>query len=192
MADKPQDKATEYLSLPDAVTVRIRQARERSGLSFSDLHKVTGISRTALHDYESGRTKPGSRELGLLCEAMRVTPNWLLFGTEEPFKERRGLKSLLKLRSGPAMVAASSLILPIAVGSFGEEELEALLTLIGTMLEAQDKELYRRFSVIAEIFAELMGTGTEAEVLAVSAKAKEPGFWDKLEREVQERISKLR
>lgn len=185
---KSKNQTTKNVTLPDVVAVRIRQARERKGLSFSDLHKVTGISRTALHDYESGRTKPGARELGLLCEAMRVTPNWLLLGTEDPFKERRGLKALLQLRSGPAMLAVSTLILPIAMGTFNEDELEALLTLIATILEAQDKDLYRRFSAMAEIFAEQMGSGTEAEVLAFSARAKEPGFWPHLESEVQERL----
>jgi transcriptional regulator with XRE-family HTH domain len=41
-----------------------------------------GISRTALIGYEQGSSSPGLREVRLLCEVLRVTPNWLVYGTE--------------------------------------------------------------------------------------------------------------
>lgn len=40
-----------------------------------------GISRASLVRYESGDTMPGARELRILCEALWVPANWLLFGT---------------------------------------------------------------------------------------------------------------
>lgn len=61
-------------------------AREMLGLTISDLHDRTKISRAVLLGYEKGRTRPGARELKLLCSALRITPNKLLFGDEEPFQ----------------------------------------------------------------------------------------------------------
>jgi transcriptional regulator with XRE-family HTH domain len=39
-----------------------------------------GISRTSIIRYESGETLPGARELRILCEALWVAPDWLMFG----------------------------------------------------------------------------------------------------------------
>lgn len=43
-----------------------------------------GISRTALIGYEAGTSRPGARELRILCQTLVVSPNKLLFGTETP------------------------------------------------------------------------------------------------------------
>ncbi len=41
---------------------------------------AVGISRTTIVRYESGENIPGGRELRILCDALWVPPNWLLFG----------------------------------------------------------------------------------------------------------------
>jgi len=66
---------------------RIRQAREKAKLSATELHKRTGISRAVLAKYESGAYKPGTAELRKLCDALRATPNELIYGYERPFRE---------------------------------------------------------------------------------------------------------
>jgi transcriptional regulator with XRE-family HTH domain len=40
-----------------------------------------GISRMSMIRYESGENTPGAREIRVLCDALWVTPNWLLLGT---------------------------------------------------------------------------------------------------------------
>lgn len=39
-----------------------------------------GISKASIVRYESGDSLPGTRELRILCDALWVTPNWLLMG----------------------------------------------------------------------------------------------------------------
>ncbi len=54
----------------------------------------SGLSLSAIKAYEAGRNMPGARELRELCQALQVSPNKLLFGTELPF-EKRTLANLL-------------------------------------------------------------------------------------------------
>jgi transcriptional regulator with XRE-family HTH domain len=61
------------------------QGRMSLGITQNELHKRTGLSREAIKGYESGRNKPGAKELKLLCEALQISPNQLLFGSEQPF-----------------------------------------------------------------------------------------------------------
>lgn len=77
----------------DGIGQRIKEAREARDWTQSIVSVRTklidpneeGISRTVLVGYESGKTKPGAREIRLLAEVMHVTPNWLLYGAEKPF-----------------------------------------------------------------------------------------------------------
>lgn len=183
-----KENSTDQTARPDGLALRIRQARERKGLSLSDVHKLTSISRTSLHDYESGKTKPGARELLLLTETLEATPNWLLCGTEEPLKKREGLKALIKLRNSPLMLMVSMLVLPVVMQALSEDELESLLTLISSMVESKDKGTYRHVSAAAEVFAELLGTGSPAEISGWSEKSKDPEFLAQIQQRIAERV----
>ncbi len=77
-----------------AVEIGKRIADARNGLGWSQLAlhtrtKLTdpegmGISRAVLSLYETGTNKPGAREIRLLCDTLKVSPNWLLYGSESP------------------------------------------------------------------------------------------------------------
>ena len=69
-------------------------ARTERGFSQAHLAEISGVSRSAIKAYESGRNMPGSRELRALCLALKVTPNRLLFGTEAPTFEEGGAARL--------------------------------------------------------------------------------------------------
>lgn len=70
--------------------IRLKRAEIAGGLTVEDLSRVCkefdpegqGVSRAALFRYESGKILPGARELRILCEALAVSPNWLLLGTD--------------------------------------------------------------------------------------------------------------
>lgn len=75
---------------------RIARSRAAANLTtIASLHKRTiavdperkGISQPVLLGYESGEYKPGARELRLLCQALGISPTWLLFGQENATKE---------------------------------------------------------------------------------------------------------
>lgn len=55
-------------------------ARAERGWSQADLSEKSGVSKSALKAYETGRNLPGSRELLALCSALETTPDQLLLG----------------------------------------------------------------------------------------------------------------
>lgn len=171
----------------DGIAIRIRLGRERKGLSLADLHRQSEISKTALHDYESGRTKPGAREIKILCEILGVTPNWVLFGSETPLEPRTGLRALIKLRNSPVWFMTSMILMPIIAGVLDEDQLEALLVLVASMVEARDKDAYAQVSALAEIFTEQFGTGSPAEISALTKKAADPAFMAQLQEMIKAR-----
>lgn len=107
-ADAPSVKAGEAAPLrfgvlqgePEAeLGIRLQVARQAAGLTQGQLSKQLahadkegrGVSAAVISLYERGVNKPGPKELRLLCEALRVTPNFLLYGNEDPFQGRTEL-----------------------------------------------------------------------------------------------------
>lgn len=89
----PQDDgaASHAVSAPEeSFPERLTALREEKGLKHDSLSELTkhvdpqkrGIARTTLRGYELGVTKPGIRELRILSQALEVSTNRLVFGTE--------------------------------------------------------------------------------------------------------------
>lgn len=47
-----------------------------------------GLSRGVLSLYELGINRPGPKEIRLLCEVLRVSPSYLIYGNDDPFDNR--------------------------------------------------------------------------------------------------------
>lgn len=82
--DKSTNSSDKLFLAPELI-----QARERLGLTQAQLSVESGVSLSAIKGYETGRTFPGARELRQLCMALRITPNKLLFGAENPFSAQK-------------------------------------------------------------------------------------------------------
>lgn len=111
----------------------MRAARESRELTQGALSTRTrmadpvgkGISRTALIGYENASSRPGLREIRLLCEVLQVTPNWLIFGSDTPFQA--SLPSLEWVRTGRSL--RDSIRIGVAIGSLKGHERDALFSL---------------------------------------------------------------
>lgn len=66
------------------------KARHERGLTQADLAERSGVSRSAIKGYETGRTMPGARELKSLCVTLGVSPTTLLYGSEQAFASVSG------------------------------------------------------------------------------------------------------
>lgn len=115
----PDPEAPTLPALDEGIGSRIRQARERRGWTQNVLsvrsrmtdQEQKGISRTVIVGYEAGTHKPGAREIKLLCEALKISPNWLLFGQENPFDVLQ--PSMRLVRGGREFVIAMRLAFTI-------------------------------------------------------------------------------
>lgn len=94
-ANPEADSAAQLSADPDrAIGKRIKDARDAKGLTQAQLSarsksvdpESKGVSRTALVGYEAGSSRPGLRELRIICECLHVTPNHLIYGSEHPFQ----------------------------------------------------------------------------------------------------------
>jgi transcriptional regulator with XRE-family HTH domain len=86
---------------------RIQEARRGAGLTQEELAERTkradidgsGISGAVISLYERGVNRPGPREIRILCEALRITPNHLVYGDEAPFAQH-GLNEYIRYWGG--------------------------------------------------------------------------------------------
>lgn len=130
-----------------SVSAEVRKARERADMTVSDLHRVTGISRTVLQGYEAGRFVPGAMELKKLCQVLNVTPNRVLFGEEKPLETKPLLASFV----GDVTKAGGTAKLAIVLQVLSSEELTSLLSLVESIVIARvggAKKLQELFNVV--------------------------------------------
>lgn len=156
-------------------------------MTVKQLHEQTGISRAVLFGYEAGRTRPGARELRLLCEALKVTPNRLLFGSEEPFSgprqepaarlaqlvnSSRALSMMFWMMAGPVMSFALSdsqkrSLFEVALAMLESSKPGTTAQLVA-MLDSFDREMVAR-GLTFESFAKM----TEAERMVLATELTE-------------------
>lgn len=184
-AQKSKRASALYPPTFDPIALELKRAREAAGLSHSDLNRITGISRTVLLGYERGRTKPGAREIRLLSKALKVTPNRLLFGTDEPFDSRASFQHLLAVRKSPGLILASMLpLMPMILSTLTDEETSAILTLIGSIMQSRNKDMYVRITTFAAVMMEHIGDGEGASL----AHLNNPEMAAQIEAEIERRI----
>lgn len=84
MVDKPGAKA---------LGERIAQARAERGVSQADLARAIAVSRSAVTQWESGRSEPSSANLRRISEFLEVSIEWLSAGRGERAQHPMALNS---------------------------------------------------------------------------------------------------
>lgn len=169
----------------DGMGQRIKEAREARDWTQSVLSVRTklgdpnkeGISRTVLVGYESGKYKPGAREIRLLAEVLRVTPNWLLYGKEKPF--HASLPSMEYLQGDDELEIAFRLALALFLLKPHEREMIGSLMLSLAGRELGDIRLSGLMSVarrygrdyVAKIQEDFGATSVEEAIRELSESA---------------------
>lgn len=162
MSTKPNTDTDEaQVQQEQEVGSRIRSAREAINLTQNAVSTRTrlsdpdgkGISRTALVGYENGSSRPGLREIRLLCEVLKVSANWLIFGTETAYQAT--LPSLDLTKTGRPF--RDAIRAGIAISALKGHERDALLTLALSLAGRQlgDARLSGLLACVAEISDEM-------------------------------------
>jgi transcriptional regulator with XRE-family HTH domain len=171
-----------------AIANELVAARERAGLSISELHRRTGISRTVLQGYEKGRFAPGSIELKKLCETLGISPNRVVFGTENPLEKKSWLGGAITDLKKPTNTARITVLLQTLTVA----EQEAFLTLLSSIATARvggEEEMKLAMEAIDALFDSSAISDPELERLAEGVAARIPQ--DKLA-EIEKRASALK
>jgi transcriptional regulator with XRE-family HTH domain len=139
-ASKPRDRqAGRFVNAPENdLGDRIQATRKSKNLTQGDLADLTksldseekGISRAVLSLYESGTNRPSPREIRLLCEALTITPNYLIYGDNAPFHESNDYQRYGVLyRSTPEVYAWMAYVLASSHLNHSEAVMRLLLDL---------------------------------------------------------------
>ena len=160
---------------PDAMSLasELINARMERGLSQAALAEQSGISRSAIKAYETGRNMPGSRELRALCTTLHTTPNKLLFGTEAPeFGEGPVAAADALLRSDPEDQAVSRARLAFLADMLTADERNAMLQLAQSIAIARHgSEKVRQALLGADFMTGMMRTSLDELPKAREANA---------------------
>lgn len=142
----------------DPLAVELVRARKAAGWTQNELHQKTGISRDAIKGYESGRNMPGSRELRVLCEALGVSANKVLWG-RDAFKAPAGpIKGMF---SDPSMdLATQHLKMIMLLNMLTQDEREAIMTLTESIIVGRKggrDEINKALAVVNVLGEEMHG-----------------------------------
>lgn len=89
------------------VAQRLKIARERAGLSQSELARQLGITSQSVNIWESGKTRPSRDNLAALARLTNVSVHWLLLGEE--LQEQATTANLLASKFGGRIVRRLSM-----------------------------------------------------------------------------------
>lgn len=63
---------------------RLRQMRDKRGVSYSELAEISGVSRRQVIRYETGESQPTADSIARLAKALECSTDFLLGITHEP------------------------------------------------------------------------------------------------------------
>ncbi|QIV65784.1 putative HTH-type transcriptional regulator [Mesorhizobium phage Cp1R7A-A1] len=89
--EQPEPKATKPTMDREgciAFGKRLAEARENAGMSQSELSRMLAISRSAVGQWELGNTYPAVDNVRRIADAVRVSPEYLLFGISNSNPQR--------------------------------------------------------------------------------------------------------
>jgi transcriptional regulator with XRE-family HTH domain len=151
----------------DGFASALIRARSELGLTQAQVADLSGISRSAIKGYESGRNMPGARELRALCRVLKVSPTVLLYGSDAAFQEIVGgeleREGFDHMRARWQLLALARL-LPV-------DEVEAVLKLLRAIAVARHGVDFVNSSLEAGSGAALALTGPERAKTAKSLGA---------------------
>jgi transcriptional regulator with XRE-family HTH domain len=148
MAKPPPDP---LLNDVKRVGERLRDARNAMELTQIALAEKSGVSRSAIVHYEQGNAPPGGNELIKLAATLRITPNFILSGSDDFFRSESVDQVLA---NAPPEEIVPRLAMCFAV--LDREMQEALSALLMTMAKAKlGKRGFKEFSKAITSIAQL-------------------------------------
>ena len=147
------------------IAERLRKARDELGLTQTELAKTAGISRSALVHYETAGTVPGGIELIKLSNVLKVTPNYLLSGSEA-FLDSTKAEHVLATDNQELLVARMSICFLALDKPVREKMSELVISMVQQKLSTDEFELL--MTVMDELGNALKGNAAEMEKMVDS------------------------
>ena len=147
------------------IAERLRKARDEMGLTQTELAKMAGISRSAVVHYETAGTVPGGIELIKLSNTLKVTPNYLLSGSET-FLDSNKPEHILATDNQELLIARMSVFLLVLDKPVREKMSELLVSMVQQKLSSGEFEVL--MTAMDELGSALKGSASEMEKIVDS------------------------
>ena len=148
----PAKSKTKPLSQKTKIAERLKKARESEQVSQQTLAMKAGISRSAVVHYEQGKAVPGGLELIKLAKALRLSPNYILSGSDAFFESKASEHALATEHKGKLTMRMT-----LCLMALDREIREPLSALLMALLKAKlSKEDYKGMIAIFETMDETM------------------------------------
>ena len=72
------------------ISERIFERLEQMSMSQKEFSEKTGIKQSAISEWKKKKTNPSSEKIMPICEALSVTPEWLLSGVDAAGSRENG------------------------------------------------------------------------------------------------------
>lgn len=166
-------KSNNLLNKANQIGERIKKARTALELTQVGLAKKASLSRSAVVHYEQGNAVPGSVELVKLAEALNLSPNYLLSGSNNFFASQSIDHALVS--DNPALVISRTAICLSQLDREVQESISALLmTLVKAKLPKRKfQELIKAIGLVGQTLPE-MRAGAEKIIDKVERKLVMP------------------
>ncbi len=147
------------------IAERLKKARDEQGLTQTELAKMAEISRSAIVHYETAGTVPGGIELIKLSNALNVTPNYLLSGSET-FLDSGKPEHVLATDDQQLLVARMSICFLTLDKPVREKMSELLISMVQQKLSSEQFEVL--MTAMDELGSALKGSASEMEKIVDS------------------------
>tara|TARA_R110000772_G_scaffold34492_6_gene83617 strand:- start:409 stop:951 length:543 start_codon:yes stop_codon:yes gene_type:complete len=144
------------------IAERIQKARKELGLTQAELAKKAVIGRSSLVHYENAGAVPGGLELIKLSKVLKVSPNYLLSGSET-FLDSGKPEHILATDNQDLMIARMSLCFIALDKPIREKMSELLVSMVKQKLEAAEFDVF--MALMDEIGNAMKGNAAEMEKL---------------------------
>jgi transcriptional regulator with XRE-family HTH domain len=139
--------------LAEAIGQRIKQRRKELDMTAVDLSKDSGIARSSISHYELGRYLPRAGEIQKICEALDITPSFLIEGTDDLARTKSIGSTFLETDNETELVMRATLLFMM----LQERDRNAILGLAISLIEGRvGRDKMVQMSEFADAMAETM------------------------------------
>ena len=138
-------------TLSQQIGERIKQGRTALEITQVQLAKKASLSRSAVVHYEQGNAVPGSAELVKLAQALNISPNYLLSGSDSFFPSKSAEHALADTENPQLLVARAGICLMVLDREVRESFSALLMSLVKAKLNKREfQELTQTIEIIGQ------------------------------------------
>jgi len=169
---KTQRKPRTFVTPSNEIAERLKAGRKGLGLTQAGLAEKAQVGRSALVHYEQGHAVPGAVELVKLARALKLSPNFILSGSDEFFPSRSPEHALVA-DDVHVLVAKMAVCLAYLGRETCEPVSALLMAMVKQKLSKKDFGQFAKVLTAMHAYVPDLASGAESMVSTIGPKVIE-------------------